>query len=142
MFSRIRTNWLAGFFLVITNFAFASSDSRSVSSEFPHFRDCDACSEMVVIPTGEYLMGATEEEFKGEYSGYKTFYLVETPRHRVDVKSFAIAKFSVTRKQFEIFANETNFDGKGCTVFDGKNGYSITKQVGGIQGLGNQTKTL
>ncbi len=87
-------------------------------------------------------MGATEEEFKGEYSGYKTFYLVETPRHRVDVKSFAIAKFSVTRKQFEIFANETNFDGKGCTVFDGKNGYSITKQVGGIQGLGNQTKTL
>ncbi|MDN7561088.1 formylglycine-generating enzyme family protein [Burkholderia orbicola] len=85
-----------------------------------HFRDCDNCSEMVMIPSGEYQMGATEEEFIGQDKKYQFMYAMETPRHTVKIKAFSIAKFHVTRKQFSIFARETGFSGKGCRIF--KNG--------------------
>ncbi len=85
-----------------------------------HFRDCDYCSEMVAIPAGEYQMGATQDEFRGQDEKYQFMYAIETPRHVVKIKSFSIARFHVTRKQFSVFAEETGFSGKGCRVF--KNG--------------------
>lgn len=47
-------------------------------------------------------------------------YAFETPRHEVRVKSFAMAQFDVTRKDFSVFAKETGFQRKGCRIFDGK----------------------
>jgi formylglycine-generating enzyme required for sulfatase activity len=96
-----------------------ASDSKGAYQPLEHFRDCDACSEMLVLPSGKYMMGATEDEFAGN-DQYRFMYVDETPRHEADVKSFALAKFDVTRKQFEIFANETGFSGKGCHIFNGK----------------------
>jgi formylglycine-generating enzyme required for sulfatase activity len=119
MSSIIGRNWLVGVLLVAAILGPAESSAKPAADAFKHFRDCENCPEMVVLPGGGYLMGATEEEFKGE-DKYRIMYLGETPRHKVDVKIFAIAKFSVTRKQFGIFADETGFDGKGCTVFNGK----------------------
>jgi formylglycine-generating enzyme len=99
----------------------AKADGRAVQvSQIQHFRDCNSCSEMVVIPSGEYMMGATEEEFRGQDKKYQFMYVYESPRHEEQVASFAIAKFDVTRKQFAIFARETGFQGKGCEIFDGK----------------------
>ncbi|MBB6086791.1 SUMF1/EgtB/PvdO family nonheme iron enzyme [Wenzhouxiangella marina] len=51
------------------------------------FRDCDACPEMVVIPSGEFSMGGG------------TSYSV--PRRSVTVPSFSIAKTEVTFAQWE-----------------------------------------
>lgn len=97
-----------------------ASDVKNASSEFENFRDCDVCSEMVAIPSGEYLMGSSKEEFNGE-DQYKTMYQDETPQHPVTVKSFGIAKYDVTRQQFAIFSKETGFKSKGCYTFKGKN---------------------
>jgi formylglycine-generating enzyme len=96
----------------------AKADGRAVQvSQIQHFRDCNSCSEMVVIPSGEYMMGATEEEFRGQDKKYQFMYSMETPRHAVQVKSFALARFDVTRTQFAVFARETGFNGKGCRIF-------------------------
>lgn len=85
-----------------------------------HFRDCDGCSEMVVLPSGKYMMGATDEEFRGVEKKYQVMYGDEVPRHEEHVASFAIAKFAVTRGQFAVFAKETGFQGQGCEIFNGK----------------------
>lgn len=74
------------------------------------------CSEMVVLPAGEFMMGATDEDFKGNEQ-YRYMLEMETPRHLVHVNSFAIAKFDVTRAQFAQFARETGFEDKGCEIF-------------------------
>lgn len=102
-------------------FAGANANASNVGPfrQFEHFRDCDACSEMIALPSGNYMMGATEEEFKGK-DQYRYMYTDETPRHEVKVSSFSLAKFDVTRKQFSIFANETGFREKGCHIFNGK----------------------
>ncbi|WP_175198439.1 formylglycine-generating enzyme family protein [Paraburkholderia caffeinitolerans] len=110
--------------LVLTVLAWASiaamADGRTEQvAQLGHFRDCDVCSEMVVLPAGKYMMGATKGEFEGQEK-YSFMYNDETPRHEEYVKSFAIAKFDVTRRQFAIFAMETGFRGKGCEIFDGK----------------------
>jgi formylglycine-generating enzyme required for sulfatase activity len=78
--------------------------------------DCYMCSEMVTVPDGTYLMGATAEEFQGS-DKYQNLYIDEIPRHQERVKAFKLAKFDVTKKQFAIFASETGFQGKGCRVF-------------------------
>lgn len=93
---------------------------KEANNTLRHFRDCDTCSEMIILPAGKYLMGATKEEFNsGDKNMNKVFYIDETPRHQVDVMSFGIAKFDVTRQQFAEFARETKFEEKGCRVFNG-----------------------
>ncbi|WP_081935924.1 formylglycine-generating enzyme family protein [Burkholderia sp. 9120] len=104
--------------LIFTSNAMAS-DKGVAKNNFENFRDCDVCSEMIVLPSGKYMMGATEEEFRG-HDRYAFMYAVESPRHEAYVKSFAIARFDVTRKQFAAFAEATGFTGKGCYIFDGK----------------------
>ena len=88
--------------------------------QLSHFRDCDGCSEMVVIPAGKYLMGSTKEEFRGVDEKYQFMYADEVPRHEEHVNSFAMAKFDVTRGQFAAFVKETGFQGKACEIFNGK----------------------
>ncbi|BCQ25906.1 SUMF1/EgtB/PvdO family nonheme iron enzyme [Caballeronia sp. NK8] len=81
------------------------------------FKDCDYCSEMVVLPAGEYMMGATKEDFGDDSRAYQLERLVQGEPHSVHVNSFAIGRFHVTRKQFGVFARETGFKGKGCMTF-------------------------
>ncbi|WP_206955956.1 formylglycine-generating enzyme family protein [Trinickia acidisoli] len=96
------------------------SGSQGVLKPFEKFQDCDTCSEIIVLPAGKYMMGATEEEFRSVKSKYKVMYGDEVPRHEEHVASFAMAKFAVTRGQFAWFAKETGFQGKGCEIFNGK----------------------
>lgn len=107
--------------LVGSSFLLTSINTAAEPRQFlplEHFRDCDACSEMIALPSGTYMMGASDNEFRDKIQ-YRSAYLNETPQHKVKVKSFALAKFSVTRAQFEIFASETGFLGNGCRVFNG-----------------------
>jgi formylglycine-generating enzyme required for sulfatase activity len=119
--NRVITIGAAGKFLLIMNLCpvAIASDGADVNKSFEQLRDCDICSEIIILPPGKYMMGATEEEFKG-HDKYKYIYKMESPRHEVYVKSFGIARFDVTRQQFEVFAKETGFDGKGCKIFNGK----------------------
>ena len=64
------------------------------------FRDCTTCPEMVVVPSGSFMMGSPADE-PGRESN-------EGPQHRVTIsKPFAVGKYEVTVGQFEEFVNET-----------------------------------
>ena len=105
-----------GLFFLLPGHASGMESKDLVKSNQGQSKDCDMCSEMVTLPEGTYLMGATQEEFNG-YEKYQNFYIDEIPRHPEHVKSFKLAKFDVTKKQFSIFARETGFQGKGCRIF-------------------------
>jgi formylglycine-generating enzyme required for sulfatase activity len=61
------------------------------------FRECDKeknCPEMIVVPSGEFMMGSPEGE-KGPYNN-------EGPQHRVIIaQPFAVSKFEVTFEQWD-----------------------------------------
>jgi formylglycine-generating enzyme required for sulfatase activity len=63
------------------------------------FRDCPNCPEMVVLPTGEFMMGSPASE-KGRMSN-------EGPQHKVVIeRPFAVGKFEITFAQWDLCATE------------------------------------
>src|SRR5262249_7607555 len=73
------------------------------------FKDCDACPEMVVIPSGKFLMGSDGEVSEG-------------PQHIVTIdKALAIGRFPVTSREFAAFVRETNYRlVEKCWTYDSK----------------------
>ena len=64
------------------------------------FRDCEACPEMVVIPSGSFLMGNPDNEAeRGNDEG---------PQRRVRVSSFAMGRTAVAFAEYDRFAKATN----------------------------------
>ncbi len=64
------------------------------------FWECGDCPEMVVVPAGEFTMGAAENEPERRSE--------EGPRHKVTIRqAFAVSKGAITRSQFEQFVNAT-----------------------------------
>lgn len=56
------------------------------------FKDCESCPEMVVVPPGEFTMGATDTDY-------------EKPPHKVTIaKPFAIGRHEVTFAQWDACA--------------------------------------
>ena len=77
------------------------------------FRSCENCPEMVVVPSGTFLMGSPSSE-KGRSEK-------EGPQHQVHLdKAFAIGKHEITKGQFRAFVEATSYrteaerDDKGC----------------------------
>lgn len=79
------------------------------------FRDCDACPEMVVIPSGAYLMGASPADY-----AFADKYSIESelPRHPVRIGySFAIGRFEVSVAEFAAFVRDTGAKtGGACDI--------------------------
>jgi formylglycine-generating enzyme required for sulfatase activity len=69
------------------------------------FQDCPTCPEMVVIPSGSFIMGATPEEVRevtkiGEINADQM--AREGPQHKVTIAhAFAMAKFDVTFAEWD-----------------------------------------
>lgn len=57
------------------------------------FRDCAECPEMVVIPSGSFVMGTP--------AGSDARYAEERPQRTVRVRSFAVSKFETTFAQWD-----------------------------------------
>ena len=74
------------------------------------FKDCDVCPEMVVIPAGSLMMGSPQHEKDRDED--------EGPVHRVQVPSFALGKYEVTRGQFAAFARDTGYSAGGDCYVD------------------------
>ena len=75
------------------------------------FRDCGDCPEMVVIPAGTFTMGSLASEDERDPD--------EGPTHPVNVRSFALGKYEVTRAQFQIYVTDTGAKLSGCSSWNG-----------------------
>lgn len=67
----------------------AQSEAKAGSS----FRDCPDCPEMVIIPSGSFLMGSPADEAGREDD--------EGPQHRVNISRFALGKYEVTQGEWK-----------------------------------------
>jgi formylglycine-generating enzyme required for sulfatase activity len=82
------------------------------------FKDCVVCPDMVVIPAGQFVMGASPLEAANEKLPKETHERSQ-PQHRVEIRQFAVGKFTVTRSQYEMFVNDTGQKSNGCYVWTG-----------------------
>lgn len=94
-------------FTGLWRFSYAGESAAAV------FRDCPDCPEMVVIPAGEFVMGAAagEEEreaLSAEFRGRSA------PQRKVRVGGFSAGRYEVTRAQFREFAEATGYRSEGC----------------------------
>jgi formylglycine-generating enzyme required for sulfatase activity len=76
----------------------------------PSFKDCSLCPDMIVLPTGEFMMGSPASE-----NGHTD---VEGLPRRVTIsKRIAIGKFEVTVEQISAFVAETGMNvGGSCQL--------------------------
>ena len=95
-------------------FAFIAALANEPPAEKPAakpgtmFRDCPDCPEMVMLPRGRFVMGATPGEEERE-NAPDYFRGHSVPQHSVTIRHrFAIAKFDVTRDEYAQFVAETN----------------------------------
>lgn len=82
------------------------------------FKDCDECPEMVMVPAGKFVMGASDGEEELE-NLLKEFRNLSRPQIRVEFDRFAVGKSSVTRAQYKVFANATGRSSEGCWGWTG-----------------------
>ncbi|GAB2175700.1 hypothetical protein DLREEDagr8_12580 [Dongia sp. agr-C8] len=72
-------------------------------------RDCADCPEMVVVPSGTFVMGAANGE-TGTYTN-------ESPQRQVAIRAFAVAKYEVTIGDYAAFLQQSGYDnGAGCYI--------------------------
>jgi formylglycine-generating enzyme required for sulfatase activity len=75
------------------------------------FNDCSNCPDMVVIPSGSFLMGSPGNDEDGN---------AQRPQRTVNLRMFAIGKTEVTQKQYNTIMgnNPSNFPkcGDDCPV--------------------------
>lgn len=74
-------------------------------------RDCPSCPEMVVVPAGTAIVGASAADRFGSAD--------EMPERKFDVrKPFAVSRYEVTRDQYEAFVRATNREVHGNCLTD------------------------
>jgi sulfatase modifying factor 1 len=80
-------------------------------------KDCSDCPVLVKVPPGSFMMGSAPADLKREKVDDPRLQR-ELPQHQVVIDhGFAIGKYPVTRSEFSVFAQETNFGNTGCWVF-------------------------
>ena len=86
----------------------ALADERPAGSGF---QECEECPRMVVVPSGEFVMGVEGGEV-GRPDG---------PPHAVRIeRTFAIGKFEVTNREFAAFVAHTGYETEPpCAVREG-----------------------
>jgi formylglycine-generating enzyme required for sulfatase activity len=99
------------------------------NSAFPPgatFRDGPNFPEMIVVPSGTFMMGASDHEYEHEISqlGFMLRRIAREsegyalPQHRVTLpKDFGMSRYDVTRGEFATFVKETGYRAKHtCTI--------------------------
>lgn len=68
------------------------------------FRDLNDGPEMVVVPTGRFLMGTDQVKIDELTKMYGDYFKCEAPRHEVIVfKAFAVGKYPITFREWDSF---------------------------------------
>lgn len=121
---------------------FAASAQETASQSGQTFRDCSDCPEMVVIPSGNFLMGSSAEDAArdlalevvlpdGERKFARESMLSERPQHPVSIdRPFALGKHRVTRGEFAAFVRETGYSTEGYCTFWSDRSNPVRRGVG------------
>ena len=92
----------------------ASSERRCLTPGAGQpFKDCERCPEMVLVPSGRFVMGAPSSEERHPGTSER-----EDQVQVTIAKPFAVGRFSVTRGEFGAFIAETGHGMDGA-CFDG-----------------------
>jgi formylglycine-generating enzyme required for sulfatase activity len=82
-------------------------------------KDCPDCPEMVVLPSGSFLMGSPPDPEPDPFSNEQPKTIGEPderPQHRVQIQSFAIGKYEVTQEQWYAVMGNNPSQNKGRTL--------------------------
>jgi formylglycine-generating enzyme required for sulfatase activity len=82
-------------------------------------KDCPECPEMVVLPSGSFLVGSAPDPEPDPFSNEKPKAIghpSEKPQHRVQIQSFAIGKYEVTQEQWFAVMGNNPSGNKGRTL--------------------------
>ncbi len=109
------------FILVISTLLLVGCADESLE-DIPSFKDCSECPEMVVIPAGQFMMGARDYDKQARMA-------VEGPARPVTIpESFALGKYEVTYAQFKACV-----DDGGCASLPPKQGWEAdTMPIAGV----------
>ncbi len=79
------------------------------------FEECDKCPEVVVIPSGKFLMGSNKFDIESGFAAAN-----EKPQHEVAIaQPFAVGRTEVTRDQFDAFVRVSGYKfGDRCYTFE------------------------
>lgn len=78
------------------------------------FRDCKDCPEMIVIPPGEFQMGARSDEYGS--AGLPVHLGGEVPQHTVKIEyAFALGRYTVTRDEWAAYIASLPKDSEAAT---------------------------
>jgi formylglycine-generating enzyme required for sulfatase activity len=118
---------LLGGLAVAAYFAFKPPSNSSVTVTIPKalsttpvqtlaagtvFRDCPACPQMKVLPSGAFLQGSVAGD-----PGVQRF---ELPQHNVSIfRPFAAGIYDVTVGEYAQFVADTGYEAHSCTIYDG-----------------------
>jgi sulfatase modifying factor 1 len=100
---------LAAGFLVVCG----ASEARSAGAGPVEL--CGHCPELVAIPAGSFVMGASPGEEAREHLAERFRHRSE-PQRAVAVAGFLLGRFEVTRGQYRVFAEATGRKAEGCFV--------------------------
>ena len=82
-------------------------------------KDCAECPEMVVLPSGSFLMGSPPDPGPDPFSNEQPKTIGEPderPQHRVQIQSFVIGKYEVTQEQWYAVMGNNPSENKGRTL--------------------------
>jgi formylglycine-generating enzyme required for sulfatase activity len=89
------------------------------------FKDCPECPEMVIVPSGSFVMGSAKAEVDALVKEFGTQLepdlKSEVPQHNVVIeKPFAVGRFPIKRDEFEAFVKDSGYDTEtGCRIWTG-----------------------
>jgi formylglycine-generating enzyme required for sulfatase activity len=85
-------------------------------------KDCDDCPELVVVPAGRFAMGSPDSELGRDKD--------EGPQRTVEVSSFAVGRYAITRDQFDEFVKATGgLYADGCYVESAKETWDLHAEL-------------
>ena len=88
------------------------------------FRDCASCPELVMVSAGTFRMGSTEGQVD------------ERPVHVVQIASFALGRFEVTRQEYSAFVTTTGYATTGMQCDRSRRQFALGRwRVVGESGL-------
>ncbi len=105
----MRSIWFVAAFAALMLSPLSAMSQTAPSKPGSIFRDCSDCPEMVVIPSGSFMMGesAEDQDKWHEENGIRG---TENPVHKVTIKTpFALGKFEITHDEFAAFVKDTHY---------------------------------